>query len=106
MYTQSSWRSYLGIVAVDLLHHEPARTAEDPFTAYIPREGSQISRLTNILPKILEKLPAYRGCRPSEPSRTLEDPYLDSVPGEVTFSQSWRVHRVNSHVTLVTFPGT
>ena len=61
MYTLSSWRSHLGILAVDLLHQERARTVGDPFTAYIPGEVTQVSRITNVQPKFLEKSPRYRG---------------------------------------------
>ena len=60
MYTLSSWRSYLGITAVDLLHPEPPRTAKtvgDPFTAYAPGEFTQVSRVTNVYAKFLENLP-------------------------------------------------
>ena len=54
MYTLSFWRSHLGIVAVDFLHQEPARTVRDPFTAYVPAEVTQVSRMTNVHPKFLE----------------------------------------------------
>ena len=57
MYTLSSWRSHLGIVAVNILHQEPARTVGDPFTAYVLGEVTQVSRMTDVLPKILEKSP-------------------------------------------------
>ena len=43
----SSWRSHLGIVAVDLLHQVPARTVEDPFIAYVPGEVTQNIFVTN-----------------------------------------------------------
>ena len=67
MYTLSSWRSYLGSVVVDLLHQEPAKTLGDPFTAYFSGEVTQVSRMTNVQPKFLEKSRAYRGSRPSAP---------------------------------------
>ena len=57
MYTLSSWRSHLGIVSVDLLYQEPARTVKDIFTAFVPGVVTQISRITNVHPKILEKSP-------------------------------------------------
>ena len=65
MYTPSSWKSHLVIVAVDLLHQEPARTVGDPFNAYVLGEVTQVSRMANIHPKVLEKSPGYRGSRPS-----------------------------------------
>ena len=67
MYTLCSWRSHLGIVAVDLLHQEPARTVGDPYTAYILREVTHLSRMTNVDPKFLEESPGYRGSRLSVP---------------------------------------
>ena len=72
MYSLSSWRSYLGIVTVDLLHQEPTRTVEDPFdllhqeptrtvgdpfTVHVPGKVTRVSRITNVLPKFLEKSP-------------------------------------------------
>ena len=57
MYTLSSWRSHLGIVAVDLLHQKTARTVKDIFTAFVPGEVTQVSRMTNVHPKILKKSP-------------------------------------------------
>ena len=38
MSTLSSWKSHLGIVAIALLHQEPARTVGDLFRAYVPGE--------------------------------------------------------------------
>ena len=64
MYTLSSWRSHLGSVGVDLLHQEPARTVGDPFIAYVPGEVTQVSRMTNVRSKFLEKSPGYRDSRP------------------------------------------
>ena len=57
MYTLSSWRSHLGFVAVDFLQQEPARTVGDPFTAYVKEEVLQVSRITDVHPKFLEKSP-------------------------------------------------
>ena len=57
MYTLSYWKSHLGIVEVDLLHQEPARTERDPFTAYVAIEVTQVSRMTILHPKFLEKSP-------------------------------------------------
>ena len=51
MYTLSSWRSYLGIVVVDLSHQESTGTVGDPFTAYVPGEVTQVSRMTDVPPK-------------------------------------------------------
>ena len=47
--------NHLGIVAVDFLHQEPARTVVDPFTAYVPGEVTQVSRMTNVHFKFREK---------------------------------------------------
>ena len=58
MYTLSFWRSYLDRVGVDLLHQEPAGTLGDPFTAYVPGEVTQVSRMTDVHPKFLEKSPS------------------------------------------------
>ena len=57
MYTLSSWKSHLGSVGVDLLHQEPSRTVGDPFTAYVPGEVDQISRMTDVHDNFLEKSP-------------------------------------------------
>ena len=67
MYTLCSWRSHLGRVGVELLHQEPARTVEDPFTDSVPGEVTHVLRMTNVHPKFLEKLPGYCGSRPSTP---------------------------------------
>ena len=48
---------YLGIVAVSFLRQKPARTMGDTLTAYVPREVTQVSRMTNVHPKFLEKSP-------------------------------------------------
>ena len=58
MYTLSSWKSHLGIVAVDILHQESARTVGDTFVAYVNGEVTQVSRMTDVHPKFLEKSPA------------------------------------------------
>ena len=63
MYTVSSWRRHLSIVAVDLLHQQSATTVGDPFTAYVPGEVIRVSRMTNVHLKFLEKSPRYRGSR-------------------------------------------
>ena len=47
----------MGRVGVDLLHQEPARTVGVPFTAYVPGEVTQVSRMIDVHPKILEKSP-------------------------------------------------
>ena len=46
----------MGIVAVDFLHQEPARTVGDPFTAYVEKVA-QVSRMTDVHPKFLDKTP-------------------------------------------------
>ena len=66
-YCIKIYKSHLGIVAVRLFHQEPARTMGNLLTDYVPREITQVSRMTNIHPKILEKLPGYRGNRPAAP---------------------------------------
>ena len=57
MYTLSFWRSHLGSVEFDLLHQEPASTVGDPFRVYIPGEVTQVSRMTDVHAKLLEKSP-------------------------------------------------
>ena len=57
MYTLGSWRSHLGFVAVDFLHQEPTRTMGDLFTDYVKEEVAQVSRMTDLHPKFLEKSP-------------------------------------------------
>ena len=37
---------------IDLLHQEPARTMGEPFTAYVYGEVAQVSRMTNVHPKV------------------------------------------------------
>ena len=53
----SFWRSHVSIVAIDLLHQEPARTVGEPFTAYVSGEVTQVSKMTNVHPKFLDKSP-------------------------------------------------
>ena len=55
MYTLNSWRNHLVIVAIDLLYEEPARTVGEPFTANVTEKVTQVSMITNVHPKILEK---------------------------------------------------
>ena len=57
MYTLTSWKSHLGIVAVDFLHQEPVRTVGDPYTTYVPRGVSYVSRMTNAQRTFQEKSP-------------------------------------------------
>ena len=57
MYTLSSWRSHLGVVAVDLLHQKPARTVGYQFEAYVSGEVDRVSRMTNVHPKYVEMSP-------------------------------------------------
>ena len=47
MYTLTYWKSHLGSVGVDLLHQEPDRTVGDPFSAYVPGEVTQVSRIAD-----------------------------------------------------------
>ena len=65
MYTLSSWKSHLGIVAVDLWHQESTRTVWDLFSAYVPEELTQVLRMNNSHPKFLQKSPGYRRNHPS-----------------------------------------
>ena len=67
MYSLISWRSHLGCMGFYLLHHESARTVGDPFTACVPAEVTQVSRMTNVHPKFLEKSTGFRGSRPFAP---------------------------------------
>ena len=57
MYTISSWRSLLGIMAVDFFQQEHARTVGDPFTGYVTEEVTQVSRMTVVHHKFLAKSP-------------------------------------------------
>ena len=45
----------MGSVRVDFWNQETVRTVKDPFTAYIPEEVTQVSRMTDVHPKFLEK---------------------------------------------------
>ena len=49
--------NHLGIVAVSFPNQEPARTVGDPFTDYVPGEVTQVSRMTDLHSKFLEKSP-------------------------------------------------
>ena len=73
-------------MGVDLLHQEPARTMGNPFSAYVPGEVTQVSRMTDLHPKFLDKLPGYRGSRLSAPGTRLNrgGPIYSHVSGEVT----------------------
>ena len=86
IYMLSFWRSHLSIVAVDLLPQEPARTVGDPFTAYVPGEVTEVSRMTDVHPKFLEESFWYSSSRPSSPGTRLNRgvPFASYVPGEVT----------------------
>ena len=85
MYTLSSWRRHLGRPVVDILHQEPARTVGNPLTANVSGDVAQVSRMTNVTPKFMEKLPGLLAVDLShqEPSRTVGDPFTAYVPGEV-----------------------
>ena len=54
MYTLSSWRNHLSIVAVHLLRQKPARNVGDPLTAYVPGEITHVLRMTNVHYKYLK----------------------------------------------------
>ena len=71
MYTLSSWKSHLGSVRVDFLNQKPVRTVKDPFTAYIPEEVTQVSRMADVHSKFLKKSPRYRESRPFAPGTRL-----------------------------------
>ena len=95
MYTLSSWRSQLGSVKVDLLHQEPAETVGDPFTAHVPGEVTQVSKMTNVHPTYLEKLPGLLAVDLShqEFARTVGNPLTAYVSGDVTqVSRMTNVH--------------
>ena len=57
MYNQSSWKSHLGIVAVDLPHQGSSTIVGKPFTTYVSGEVTQVSRMTYVHRKFLEKSP-------------------------------------------------
>ena len=85
MYTLSSWKSYLGSVGVDLLHQKSARTVGDLFTAYVPGEVIQVSRMTDVQSSWrnhLGSVGVYVLHR--EPARTVGKPFTAYIPGEVT----------------------
>ena len=71
MYTRSFLGSHLGIVAVDLLHQESARTVRDPFTFLVPGEVTRVSRMTNVHPMFIEKSRRYRDSQPFTPGISL-----------------------------------
>ena len=73
-------------MGVDLFYQEPAKTVRDPFTAYVSGEVTQVSTMTNVHPKSLEKLPGLLAVDLShqEPSRTVGEPFTAYVSGEVT----------------------
>ena len=73
-------------MTVDFLHQEPDRTVGNPFTAYVPREITQLSRMTDVYPKFFQKLPGYHDNRFSAPGTRLNH-------GGPIYSQcSWRSH--------------
>ena len=57
MYTLNSWRRHLSSMAVDLLDQKLARKQGAPHTAYVSGKVTQVSRMTNVHPKFLDKLP-------------------------------------------------
>ena len=63
MYTLSSRRSQLGIVAVNFRHQEPARTVWDPFTAHVFDDDTQVLRMNNLHPKFLPMARGYHSNR-------------------------------------------
>ena len=70
---------------VDLLHQEPARTVGDPFTAYVPGEVTQVSRMIYNLSSWISHLGIVAvDYLHQEPARTVGDPFTAYVPGEVT----------------------
>ena len=73
-------------MGVDFLHEEPDRTIGDLFTAYVNRKVTQVSSMTDIHPKILEKSPRYRGSRSFAPEKLLEP------VGPIYSLCSWRSH--------------
>ena len=77
MYTLSSWRNHLGGVGVVFLPPEPARTVVDPFTAYVPGEVTQLSRMTDVHPKFQEKYLSSVGVDllHQEPASTVGDTF-------------------------------
>ena len=73
-------------MAVDFLHQEPARTVGDQFTAYVPGEVTQVSRMTDLHPKFLRSHLGSVGVDllHQEPARTVGDPLIAYFSGEVT----------------------
>ena len=67
MYSLRSRRSHLGSMEVDLSHQKLTRSVGDPFIAYVPEEVTQLSRMTDVHPKFLEKSSGYRRGRPFAP---------------------------------------
>ena len=67
MYTLSSCQSHLGSVGFNVLHQELTSTVGLPFTAYVPGEVTQVSRMADVHPKFLKKSPRYRESRPFAP---------------------------------------
>ena len=57
MYTLRFWTSHLRSVRVDLFHQKLARTVGDPITADVARKVTQVSRMTDVHLKFLEKSP-------------------------------------------------
>ena len=57
MYTMNCWGIHLGIVAVDFLKQKPARTEVRSITAYVLRDGTQVSRMNTVYPKFSENSP-------------------------------------------------
>ena len=72
MQILSSWRSHIGIIAVDHLHQDSARTVGNQFTEVILREVDRVSKMTNVNPQFLEKSPRYCGSRPFAPGTRLK----------------------------------
>ena len=71
----------MGTELVDLMHQEPSRTVEVPFTTYVPGEVTQLSRMTNEHPKFLKKSPRSVAVDflHQEPDRTVGDPLKSYV---------------------------
>ena len=77
MYTLNSRRSHLGSVGFEPSHQEPARTMEEPFTAYVPGKVTQVSRMTDVHPKFQEKYLSSVGVDllHQEPASTVGDTF-------------------------------
>ena len=95
MYTLSSRRSHIVIVAVNFLHQEPAITMGNPITALDSGELTQVSRLTNVH---LSFWISHLGIVAvdylhQEPARTVGEPFTAYVSGEVAqVSRMTNVH--------------